>query len=346
MLARHGFAVHWSRLVFLALGSILSLFNSALAPLQRAVVLVRRREARDPVFVLGHWRSGTTLLHELLALDPQFGFPSSYACFAPGHFLVTERVLGPLVRILSPRRRPQDEMPWSVERPQEDEFALLARGTPSPYSIFFFSRTDSPDLAYLDFDGVPAAGVERWCNAHRRFLRALACRDPRPAVLKSPPHTARLGVLARIYPRARFVHIVRDPRAVIPSTRNMIGALAQCFGLQPPDHKRIRTLAFALHGRLHRALERALPAVGRDRFYELRYEDLVADPLLEMRRLYAELDFGPFERVEAIMTRHLAGTKNYAPARRELADAERAEIEAQCAPMMRRYGYLPAAPPS
>jgi hypothetical protein len=104
MLARHGFAVHWSRLVFLVLGSVLSLLNSALAPLQGAAMLVRRREPSDPVFILGHWRSGTTLLHELLALDPQFDFPSSYACFAPGHFLVTERVLGPVAQILSPRR--------------------------------------------------------------------------------------------------------------------------------------------------------------------------------------------------------------------------------------------------
>ena len=345
MLARHGFAVHWSRLVFLALGSVLSLLNSALAPLQRAVLLVRRREPSDPLFVLGHWRSGTTLLHELLALDPQFGYPSSYACFAPGHFLVTERVLGPLVNALSPGRRPQDEMSWSVERPQEDEFALLARGVPSPYSMFVFSRSQSRDLAYLDFDGVPAAGIDRWRREHRRFLRALAWRDPRPAVLKSPPHTARLGVLAEAYPRARFVHIVRDPRAVIPSTRNMIDALAQCFGLQPPDPARIHALTFALHERLHRALERAVPRVERERFHELRYEDLVADPMREMRRLYAALQLGPFERVEARIARHLAETRNYVPARHELAEGERREIEARCAPMMRRYGYLPAVPP-
>lgn len=69
-------------------------------------MLVRRREASDPVLILGHWRSGTTLLHERLALDAQVGFSSSYACFAPGHFLVTERILGPVVHILSTRRAP------------------------------------------------------------------------------------------------------------------------------------------------------------------------------------------------------------------------------------------------
>jgi hypothetical protein len=346
LLARHGFAVHWGRLALLVYGSVLSLFNSALAPMQSAMLPLRRREAKDPIFILGHWRSGTTLLHELLTLDPQFGFPSSYACFAPGHFLVTERVLGPLVQILSPRRRPQDDMRWSVERPQEDEFALLAYGIPSPYAMFMFPRRDTPDLAYLDFDGVPAAGVDRWRRAHRRFLRALAWRDPRPAILKSPPHTARLRVLADAYPRARFVHIVRDPRAVIPSTRNMIEALAQSFGLQPPDRARIHALAFALHDRLHRALERAVPHVDADRFHELRYEDLVADPQGEIRRLYAGLKLAPSEITEAGIARYLDETKGFKPARHTLSDDERREIETRCEAMMLRYGYASKAPPA
>jgi hypothetical protein len=44
-----------------------------------------------PVFVLGFWRSGTTLLDELLCCDPRFGFPSTYACLNPAHFLLSER---------------------------------------------------------------------------------------------------------------------------------------------------------------------------------------------------------------------------------------------------------------
>src|SRR4249920_1804084 len=47
----------------------------------------------DPIFVIGHWRTGTTLLHELLALDPRLRSPTNYECLVPHHFLLTGRWL-------------------------------------------------------------------------------------------------------------------------------------------------------------------------------------------------------------------------------------------------------------
>ena len=46
-----------------------------------------------PIFVIGHWSSGTTLLHELLVCDPRHTYPDTYACLAPNHFLLTRRVM-------------------------------------------------------------------------------------------------------------------------------------------------------------------------------------------------------------------------------------------------------------
>ncbi|MET0668031.1 MAG: sulfotransferase, partial [Methyloceanibacter sp.] len=43
-----------------------------------------------PVFILGHWRTGTTLLHDLFAEDPNLAFPTTYECFFPHHFLISE----------------------------------------------------------------------------------------------------------------------------------------------------------------------------------------------------------------------------------------------------------------
>jgi hypothetical protein len=345
-LVRHRFAVHWTRLPIALVITLLAPVNSTLALVQRALLRLRppRGPALDPIFVLGHWRSGTTLLHELLALDPRLTAPPAYACFAPTHFLVSRRILGPVVRLLTPRRRPQDEMAFGVDRPQEDEFALIAQGLPSPYSYLMFPDRPSPDARWLDFDGVAPGEVARWRRALRRFLEACAWRDPRPPVLKSPAHTARLTVLTEMFPRARFVHIVRDPRDVIPSTVLTVLALADVFGLNHPDPAEVEALAFDWHERLHRRLEEARPLLDPARFVELRYEDLVADPLGAMRRIYEGLALGDCAIVAPAIERYFADAAHRSR-RRPPSRAEARRVEQRCGDMMRRYGYLPADGP-
>src|SRR5690349_24370902 len=93
--------------------------------LQRAVHREQLASAnlRDAVVVLGYWRSGTTLLHELLCLDKRYTYPTTHACMNPHHFLFSEASAlasgGPTAQ------RPMDEMEVRASSPQEDEFALL-----------------------------------------------------------------------------------------------------------------------------------------------------------------------------------------------------------------------------
>jgi hypothetical protein len=79
---------------------------------------VKKELAQPPLFVLGHWRTGTTLLHELLALDTRHTCPTTYECFAPSHFLITEGAAIKLFGFLLPSRRPMDNMPIGWTLPQ------------------------------------------------------------------------------------------------------------------------------------------------------------------------------------------------------------------------------------
>jgi hypothetical protein len=89
------------------------------------------------IFIIGHWRTGTTLLHELLTLDEGFTAPSTIECFAPALCLA----LGWLLRRLKfflPANRPMDNMLLGWDQPQEDEFALMNLGLGSPYEAMIF----------------------------------------------------------------------------------------------------------------------------------------------------------------------------------------------------------------
>ena len=164
-----------------------------------------------PLFVLGHWRSGTTFLKNLMTCDPQFAFPTLYEVLFPDTFLLTEDRRGGLARWLVPRLRDTrgiDDMAMGYQVPGEDEFALACTSRCSPYLMWCFPKNERRYEQYLTFEGVPEADLSRWKAAFVRFVKKLALRhglnaespSPRSLVLKSPPHTARIRLLLDLFP--------------------------------------------------------------------------------------------------------------------------------------------------
>jgi len=74
-----------------------------------------------PLFVIGHWRSGTTYLHNLLSLDPSYGYCSTFQTILPGVFLGSEQTFKPLVTASIPTTRPMDDVPMGPDLPPEEE---------------------------------------------------------------------------------------------------------------------------------------------------------------------------------------------------------------------------------
>jgi len=210
LLRAHSFQVRLGRVPLAIAVTLAVANNSLLGALQSLVFGARLRRAsmqQDLVFVLGHWRSGTTHLHDLLALDNRFAFPSTYECAAPHHCLITARIYPKLFAWLLPSKRLMDDMAVGFDKPQEDELALVALGAPSPlWSLAY--PDESSGQAFLTLREVSDRERERWVRWFSAFLRLLAYRYPgKPLLLKSPPHTARLALLARMFPKARFLHI-------------------------------------------------------------------------------------------------------------------------------------------
>ncbi|HTU18051.1 MAG TPA: sulfotransferase [Gemmataceae bacterium] len=293
-----------------------------------------------PLFIIGHWRTGTTLLHELLILDPRHTYPNTYECLEPNHFLLTEKLFTRLFRFLLPSRRPMDNIPAGWERPQEDEFALCMMGQPSLYLSIAFPNRPMQDVESLDLDGLPPRVRQAWKTAFLRFLRRLTFKDARRLVLKSPTHTCRIPALLELFPDARFVHIIRDPRAVFPSTVNLWKALYLAHGLQRPTFAGLEEQVFNTFTHLYARLEQSKPLLAVNRFHELRYEDLIADPIGQMQLLYERLELGGFEEYLPRLKAHLDTSSGYKTNRYpELAPELRAEIERRWGHVIRQYGY-------
>jgi hypothetical protein len=342
LLVRNRFAVHWSCWYIAAIATVVTFCHSVLRYVQEG--LYGRRVARTPIrdaplFIIGHWRTGTTLLHEMLILDERHTYPNTYECFEPNHFLLTEQFFTRWVPFLMPAHRPMDNMAAGWDRPQEDEFALCMMGQPSTYLTIAFPNHRPQYPEYLDLRGLSPRALASWKRDFLRFLKRLNYKDPRRLILKSPPHTARIRILLELFPDARFVHIVRDPYVVFPSTVNLWKSLYCTHALQRPTFAGLEEYVFATFNRLYEGLERDRGLLRASRFYELRYEDLVRDPIGQMRALYEQLELGGFEDVLPRLQDYVAKTADYATNRYELIPELRAKITQRWEKVIRQYGY-------
>ena len=342
LLVRNRFAVTPRRVCMALIITALAVMNSLLWAVQQLIYgrkLARTKIEQDPIFILGHWRSGTTLLHELLVADPRHTFPNTFQCFSPNHFLVSGWLFRRCLWFLLPARRPMDNMPLGFDRPQEDEFALCNLGAGSPYNTIAFPNRPPQDQEFLDFPGASPQAVDRWKAIFLWFLKCLTLRDPRRIVLKSPPHTGRIKVLLELFPQARFVHIVRDPYVIFPSTVNLWKRMHRRDGLQVPHHECLDEHTFATFERMYASFERDRQLIGPTRYCEVRYEDLVADPIGEMRKIYDGLELGQFARALPGLEEYVAGQKDYKTNRYEISPEIRAEITRRWSAFIEKYGY-------
>jgi omega-hydroxy-beta-dihydromenaquinone-9 sulfotransferase len=343
LLARGKFRIHPLRVCMTLIITGCTVGNSICALLQR-LIYGRRIDATEitepPIFIIGHWRSGTTYLHELMVCDQRFAYPTYYECYEPNHFLVTGWFAPTLLWPLLPSKRPMDNMVTGWHRPQEDEFALVAMGAPTPYFRMAFPNEEPPAYnEFLDMHDCRPEDLERWRRDMKRFVQMLTLKKRKRLIMKSPPHTGRIAELAKLFPGAKFIHIVRDPYTIFPSTRRLWVSLDWAQGLQHPHYRGMDEYVFSALERIYQGFFSQRANIPPDQLCELKYEDLVLDPEQELRRIYEQLKLGDFNVAWSEIQAHVAGQKDYKTNRHELEPEFRNEIRRRWSNYFEQYGY-------
>jgi omega-hydroxy-beta-dihydromenaquinone-9 sulfotransferase len=297
-----------------------------------------------PIFVVGHWRSGTTLLHDLFSEDPNLDYPTTYECFFPHHFLLTEGTLDHVFKVLLPKRRPQDDVPVGFDRPQEEEFAMIMLGEGSPYNTMAWPRMGPVDTEYLDLEGLSDNKVKSWADAFMWFYRRLMLKHQKRLVMKTPANAARLKVLTKLFPDARWVFIARNPLDVFPSTVKLWRALYSTQGLHNPPHLEpwLDDHVLDTFARFTEAFERDRHLIPQENLVEIRYEDLVKDPIGAMRDIYGKLGIEKFDAAEGPMRAILTDRSDHRVSSYKLPKAIATEVAGRLQPFIDRYGYRDA----
>ncbi len=300
------------RAAFITLTSGLNAWYRAQEERQFGPAIAKVQLAEAPLFILGHWRSGTTLLHYLLAQDTdQFTFANTYQVVNPLTFLCTEEVNKRRFARLVPPHRPMDNMALSFDTPQEDEFGPCLTSLLSPYLGISFPRREEHYLKYLTFDRASADEREQWQQAFVYFLKKLTLKSNRTLLLKSPTHTARIRILLELFPKARFVHVHRDPYRVFRSTQHYFDTAMWYTYLQRPDLERQDDGIFQRYNLLHDAFFRDRGLVPNDRFCDIPFEALERDPIGQVRAIYEQLNLSGFDTFEPKLRRYVESLAGY-----------------------------------
>ncbi len=351
VLARHGFRIAPSRLPRAAAITAASLANEVLRGITLAIWGRGMRRARleaDPVIVIGHWRSGTTLLHELLASDRRFVAPNTIQCGAPSHFVLSEEFARDWLGFLLPPKRPMDAMPMGFERPQEDEVALCNLGMPSPWWSIAFPNEPDVDAEWADLERLGDRDRARWLAAWTTFLRDVQFEHPGRLLLKNPLHTYRVAIIRSVFPATDFIHIVRDPHDLVPSCVNLHMRLSEAHGLQRPRREGLEERVFASIEKMDARITATWDSIPPQHRFRTRYEDVVADPLAVLRAIYDHFGW-PRDAIEPVWQSAIRDRGGYQPNAHRFEPGVTAAIDDRLGHVLSRYGYAvrhPSGPSS
>src|SRR5215475_3495341 len=276
---------------------------SAMAGVQKTLSREQLTKAnfRDAIVVLGYWRSGTTLLHELLCLDTRYTYPTTHACMNPHHFMLTEAAA--LARGGASMKRPMDEMEVRSASPQEDEFAFLSLGARSPYEALIMPGILQKALKLTDPRDLSAQDEKRWRQIFVDFLGGVSVRgNGRPMILKSPTHGGRVDTLRELLPTARYVLISRDPITNFESVVRMWKKMFESYAIGPLiGDDEIREAVLEDRPRFEQKLAGDVADLSRNRYVAIAYESLVANPLGVIEQLYEQLQLGSFDPMRDVL---------------------------------------------
>jgi len=298
-------------------------------------------EMAPPVFILGHWRSGTTHLYNIMTKSGDWGFVPPVATGMPWDLFGLARIANPLLEKALPETRYIDNIPVTPDSPQEDEIAVANMTSVSFYHGIYMPKAFDDHVARgLFFEGVSPAEREEWKHRFVYLMKKLYLHQGRkPLLIKNPVYTGRLALLRELFPQAKFVHIHRNPYEVFASMRNFYAKLLQQFALQPYDHVDTDETILSVYERMMRQLEADSAGLPEDVFVEMRYEELDADGLGAVERLYERLDLPGFETARPKFAAYLSSVETFKKNKFSYTDEAAAKVEGRWGRFLEKWDY-------
>lgn len=289
---------------------------SILSPFQNCIYrkkIEAKEIQKEPVFIIGHWRSGTTFVHNVLAKDKQFGYTTTYQTVFPNIVLWGQSFFKGTMAAIMPDKRPADNMELNVDLPQEEEFAL-SNVTPYNYYNFWFFPKNMMEYChkYLTFRDATIEEKDEFKREFKKLVKiSMENSGGERYLSKNPPHTARVKELLEIFPNAKFIYLMRNPYTVLESTRNFFFKTIKPIQLHSIEDKEFDKSIIEVYKEVYYKYEADKHLIPTGNLIEMTFEEFEKNPSLAVKRIYSELSIDGYDSASAEIEKYLDTKKGY-----------------------------------
>ncbi len=265
-----------------------------------------------PLFIIGHWRSGTTYIHNMLSLDTTFGYCSTFTATVPGVFLGSEKIFKPVLAASITPTRPMDDVPMGIDLPQEEEYAI---GDFIPYAYYngwIFPKNMGFYNKFVCMENVSKDVIDEWKETYFYFLKKLTYyRDGKRLILKNPAHTARIKHLLEMFPDAQFINIYRNPYHLYYSMMRFLRIVVPIYCLQKHDMQKLEEHMLDLYAQMYKKYFEERSLIPKGNLVEIKYEDFIQNPLQNVEKIYTTLGLKGFEKSKKMFSEYAISQKYF-----------------------------------
>ena len=325
---------------------IINLINFPFRTYERLFInpkYIKQNVKNHPIFILGHWRSGTTHLHNLLCQDAQMGYTTTFQSVFPdtifnffGNFLFEG-----FAKILIPGKRAGDNVVLGTKLPQEEEFAL---GDKTPISFYYFwmfpQKIKEYYYRFIQFKRVDYSQLEHWKVNYKLLInKSLKNTNKEIYLSKNPPNTGRIKVLLDMFPEAKFIHIHRNPVEVFLSTHNFFSKMLPHLQLQNMPKEEIDDIVLDLYKNLMSDYFAQRDLIPKGNLVEVSFDNLQEDPMKVLNNIYKKLNLLGFEAAEPKFKTYIESKKSYKKNTHKITKSHLETLMTSCKFAFEEYNY-------
>ncbi len=300
---------------------------------------------KHPVFILGFYRSGTSYLHDFLTQDDRLGYHSVYQMVLPEIMLSSEKWLAPVMQSISRLFKIKDtvhRIPLNWKYPGEEDATMTTSLNPrgAQWGYFFPKMMNEQFRKYVLFENIPESEIEIWKKDFVFLLKKISLANHnKQLVLKSPPNTARIKLLLSLFPKAKFIFIHRNPYEVYLSNKKFWKVTQAIYAIGGAKSVDVNSTILDTYAQIMNRylLEKDLVTEGQ--LIEIAYDDLIREPIENMRKIYETIHLDDFGYCENKMRSFVDKEKNFVRIKHELPAEESKIVTEKIGSFIKHWNY-------